>query len=886
MSAVIPAFSPDIFDTSPFGFFISTPEGHYLYTNTTFAAMTGYDSPEDLISSITDIATQIYADPSDRDQFMKLMREHGKVVEHECRFTRKDGSALWVSTSAHAVYGDDGKIIQYQGLHIDITARKKIVQELDAARTELSTVLDAIPALVWRKDIHGRYVHANRTFHDLTAIKPEDLRGKTDFDIHPRDIAHKYVEDDHTVIARKKPLRNITEMHRKSSGQTGWSLTEKLPFFDGDGQLTGTLGFALDITDLKSTQDKLRKSREQQRILLDNIQTQIWYLTDEHFYGAVNKAHAAFLGFAPQDIAKKDLREFLDANEVEICRQGNRDVFTRKQPIHTEELLFNGKGEKRLLSIIKTPKLDDQGNVEYVVCSAEDITEQRQTEEALRRSEARYRLFADNAMDAFYLADASGRLIDVNARATLDTGFSRQELLDMHIWELDAKDSKQDFFALWSKVADNSVNFISSEHRRKDGTRFPVEINAMCFTQDGDMLGRVYCYRDHRLDAMIEQVKARIDAERLYTITGIHFQPFNISNQLLWFMLNRAELLQPGTFYLPVPALFYYYLGGGRYVDSSWASVTQLMDAATKNWSVEVLDALAIPHAVMPEIVAPGARVGALTRELAERLTLNEAPLVAVAAHDTASAFAAAPVSDPARALIISSGTWSLVGKLVDRPFTTREAMQANLSNEGGIGNIRLLKNCMGGWLVQELRRVWRVADGCEMDWKTMDSLTEQAAPFAALIDPDDAAFYNPANMEAAIAEFCRRTGQCVPEGRGAFMRVVYESLALKYRLINEQICGVTGSTTEVVHVVGGGSKNILLNQFAADALGLPVIAGPEEATAVGNIMVQAIGIGRIGSMAEAQPMIRSAFPIREYRPRNTGAWDAPYARFRDLCGA
>jgi rhamnulokinase len=406
------------------------------------------------------------------------------------------------------------------------------------------------------------------------------------------------------------------------------------------------------------------------------------------------------------------------------------------------------------------------------------------------------------------------------------------------------------------------------------------------FTQDGDMLGRVYCYRDHRLDAMIEQVKARIDAERLYTITGIHFQPFNISNQLLWFMLNRAELLQPGTFYLPVPALFYYYLGGGRYVDSSWASVTQLMDAATKNWSVEVLDALAIPHAVMPEIVAPGARVGALTRELAERLTLNEAPLVAVAAHDTASAFAAAPVSDPARALIISSGTWSLVGKLVDRPFTTREAMQANLSNEGGIGNIRLLKNCMGGWLVQELRRVWRVADGCEMDWKTMDSLTEQAAPFAALIDPDDAAFYNPANMEAAIAEFCRRTGQCVPEGRGAFMRVVYESLALKYRLINEQICGVTGSTTEVVHVVGGGSKNILLNQFAADALGLPVIAGPEEATAVGNIMVQAIGIGRIGSMAEAQPMIRSAFPIREYRPRNTGAWDAPYARFRDLCGA
>ncbi len=406
------------------------------------------------------------------------------------------------------------------------------------------------------------------------------------------------------------------------------------------------------------------------------------------------------------------------------------------------------------------------------------------------------------------------------------------------------------------------------------------------FTADGDMLGRVYCYRDHRLDDMIAQVKARMDAERIYGITGIHFQPFNMTNQLLWFMRNRPELVMPGVFFLPVPSIFYYYLGGGRHVDSSWASVTQLMDAATKSWSPEILDALGIPARVMPAIVAPGTPIGTMRRELSERLSLNPAPLVAVAAHDTASAFAAAPVADPARALIVSSGTWSLVGKLVDKPFTTPEAMRVNLSNEGGIGNVRLLKNCMGGWLVQELRRVWRLADGREMDWKTMDEMTRQAPRFSALIDPDDAGFYNPPDMERAIAEFCRRTGQPAPADRGTFMRVVYESLALKYRLIDEQICGVTGTTTEVVHIVGGGSRNILLNQFTADATGLPVVAGPEEATAVGNIMVQGIGIGRFASMAEAQPVIRQAFPIREYKPREAEAWGAPYARFRELCGA
>jgi rhamnulokinase len=402
-------------------------------------------------------------------------------------------------------------------------------------------------------------------------------------------------------------------------------------------------------------------------------------------------------------------------------------------------------------------------------------------------------------------------------------------------------------------------------------------------TRDGDMLGKVYCYRDHRLDTMIDAVKARIDPRRIYELTGIHFQPFNVSNQLLWLTMNRPELLLAGVTYLPVPSIFMYYLCGAKAVDSSWASVTQLMDAKRRAWSEEILGKLGIPVGIMPPIVAPGEVVGELLEPLAASVGLNQAKVVAAAAHDTASAFAAAPIADPAEALIISSGTWSLVGKLVPEPITTDSAMAANISNEGGIGNTRFLKNCMGSWLVQELRRVWRKQDGQEMPWKELDAMTEAAPAFTAYVDPDDPGFYNPADMQEAIADYCARTGQPVPADRGTFTRVVYESLALKYRLVNEQICAASGTKTSAVNIVGGGSKNIMLNQFTADALGVPVLAGPEEATAVGNLMVQALGLGLIGSMADAQPIIREAFPIREYPPVNTGAWQSAYEKFRKI---
>lgn len=404
-------------------------------------------------------------------------------------------------------------------------------------------------------------------------------------------------------------------------------------------------------------------------------------------------------------------------------------------------------------------------------------------------------------------------------------------------------------------------------------------------TQDGDTIGKVYCYRDHRLDTMCDEVKARLDATRVYAITGNHFQPFNPSNQLLWLATRRPELLKLAKIYLPIPALFYYYLGGTTAIDSTFASVMQVMDAKRNKWSNEMLKALCIPKKLMPEIVAPGTKIGKLQPALAASIGLNEADLIAVGSHDTASAFAAAPVKNTKKALIISSGTWSLIGKLIRKPITTPEAMRLGFSNEGGIGNTRFLRNCMGTWIVQELLRVWEIADGKRMEWKEVDTITPAAPAFTAFIDPDDKRFYNPKNMEDAIRAFIAETGQAMPADRGTILRCVYESLALKYRFVNATINAITGTETEVVHIVGGGSNNPLLNQFTADSVGVPVLAGPKEATAIGNLMVQAIGAGIIPDLKAAMPLIKAAFPIATFKPQNTAAWDAAYARFATLLG-
>ena len=297
-----------------------------------------------------------------------------------------------------------------------------------------------------------------------------------------------------------------------------------------------------------------------------------------------------------------------------------------------------------------------------------------------------------------------------------------------------------------------------------------------------------------------------------------------------------------------------------------------------------ILEQLDLPMEIMPEIVEPGTVIGKINELLADSVGINPAQIIAVGSHDTASAFASAPISNPDEALIISSGTWSLVGRLIPEPNTSPEAMAVNASNEGGIGNIRFLKNCMGTWLSQELRRAWAIADGEEMAWDDFDNMAYEAPEFGSFIDPDDASFYNPTNMEEAIIAFCEKTSQPVPQNRSELIRLVYESLALKYRMVNEQLGKAAGKETKVVHIVGGGCKNALLNQFTADAVGVPVVAGPQEATAIGNLMVQAMAMGIIDGMQGAQALIKKAFPIKEFQPANVEAWREAYERFKTIC--
>ncbi len=475
-----------------------------------------------------------------------------------------------------------------------------------------------------------------------------------------------------------------------------------------------------------------------------------------------------------------------------------------------------------------------------------------------------------------------------------DNGFSLREIHrfshEATVLHLADHTGKVESRSFWNDllIYDNLVAGLRAYRREIGATADSVGVDTWgsdgaLVNDDGVLMGPMYCYRDHRLDGMIDQVKARIDAGRLYGITGIHFQPFNISNQLLWLARNRPEQLKRGMHFLPAPTLFSWYLGGVTDIDSSWASVTQLMDAHKRKWSREVLKTLGVPSRIMPRIVPPGTVVGELSAALAESTGLNRAKIVAVGSHDTASAYAAAPISSTATSIIISSGTWSLVGKLLRKPITTPDAMAENMSNEGGIGNVRFLKNCMGTWLVQELRRAWRAQDGREMDWEELNHLTERGTPFAVSIDPDDPGFFNPPNMEEAIVAFCKRTGQQPPADRGTMLRSVYESLALKYRSVVESIARVSGTENRVIHIVGGGSRNVFLNQLTANACGLKVIAGPEEATAVGNAMAQALALGVIRRMSDAKPLIRGAFPIKEYTPRDHDTWEKAWESYRKI---
>jgi rhamnulokinase len=396
----------------------------------------------------------------------------------------------------------------------------------------------------------------------------------------------------------------------------------------------------------------------------------------------------------------------------------------------------------------------------------------------------------------------------------------------------------------------------------------------------GRLLGNPVHYRDTRTDGMVEAAFGVVPRHEIYATTGIQFMGINTLYQLLSMVLAGDPLLDGADRLLFSADLVAHMLSGATVAEYTLASTSQCLDARARDWARPMLERLGIPTRLLPEIVHPGTALGSLRPEIAAGAGLARTVVVAPGSHDTASAVAGTPLAGATTAYI-SSGTWSLVGLEVPEPVISDVSLAANLTNEGGVaGTIRLLRNVVGLWLVQESRRaLWPAGDA--PSYEDLAGLAEAAPAFTAFIDPDDERFLRPGDLPARVRAFCAETGQPVPADTGTLMRVLLESLALRYAAAVGQLSAASGHPIEAIHVVGGGSNHRLLNRLTAGATGLPVRAGPVEATAIGNLAVQAIAAGELASITEARDLVARSFPIAIYDP--SGDWSEARARFAAL---
>ena len=408
------------------------------------------------------------------------------------------------------------------------------------------------------------------------------------------------------------------------------------------------------------------------------------------------------------------------------------------------------------------------------------------------------------------------------------------------------------------------------------------------------LLGNPVHYRDARTNGMLDKAFMHISRERIYEITGLQFLPFNTVYQLLALSQSQSPLLKMAETLLMMPDLLGWLLTGHRAGEQTNASTTQLLDPRTGTWSQELCEALGLPSGILPKLLEPGSVLGELEPAVVSEIGLAQPVTVYVpATHDTASAVVAVPARTTHSSsnsapdwCYLSSGTWSLLGVEVPRPVINAETMKYNFTNEGGVaGTTRLLKNIMGLWLVQECRRTWARA-GRELSYEEIIAQAQVAPPFATLVDPDDTSFLAPGDMPARLVAYCARTAQAPPVNEGAMVRCCLESLALKYRWAIERLETILGTSIQTIHVVGGGAKNTLLCQFTADACNRPVHAGPVEATAIGNILMQAFARRQLGSIVDLREVVARSFPVTVYEPGNLRAWNDAYERFARLVPA
>lgn len=400
--------------------------------------------------------------------------------------------------------------------------------------------------------------------------------------------------------------------------------------------------------------------------------------------------------------------------------------------------------------------------------------------------------------------------------------------------------------------------------------------------KDGSVLGMPRAYRDPYTDGMPEKFFEIIPREEVYDKTGIQIMNLNTLYQIYAAVQEGYTPITSAQRLLFMPDALAYMLTGKAICEYTIASTSQILNPRTGKLEHSLLEAAGVSADIFPEVQLPGSVIGALSDAIAAETRIGKVNVVAVAGHDTASAVAAVPAENE-RFAYLSSGTWSLMGIETREPIITAESSRLNFTNEGGVdGTTRFLKNICGMWILEQCRKEW-ARDGKEYTYPEIVDMATSAEPFARFIYPDDPAFANPTSMLGAISEFCVRTGQTPPQKDAEVIRTIFESLALRYREVLEMLEDMAPFAIDVLHIIGGGSKNRLLNQYTANAIGKRVLAGPSEATAIGNVMMQAVGAGVISSLAEAREIIRRSVETEEFTPQDSQAWDAAYNRFKKI---
>jgi len=401
--------------------------------------------------------------------------------------------------------------------------------------------------------------------------------------------------------------------------------------------------------------------------------------------------------------------------------------------------------------------------------------------------------------------------------------------------------------------------------------------------EDGDLLENPYHYRDKRTDGVMEQVFQTVSQDEIYGETGIQFMSINTLYQLCAAKRDNPQLLKAAQTLLTMPDLFHYWLTGHARCEFTNATTTQMVNAVSRSWSEKLMEKLQLPANLPAPIMEPGRAIGSLQEQAAVGTALAGTPVIAPGSHDTASAVAAVAARDGTA--FLSSGTWSLIGTELNAPLINAESLRLNFTNEGGVcGTTRLLKNVMGLWMLQCCRRAWS-SEGRDYSYAELMELSVREPAFQHLVDPNDDSFLHPTSMPEAIDRFCAKTQQARPSNPGAYTRAVLESLALKYAVVIGEIAQLTGRPINDIRVIGGGSKNRLLNQFTADATGRRVLAGPVEATALGNLAIQILATGGVSSLVEARAMIDRSFPTEVFLPRESDRWQNELERFQHYVG-